>query len=144
MELGEAYKVLELTPGANEEAVRDARKLLAKVWHPDRHANDPELEKRAQHKLADINTAFEAIRDAKFPLAAAAKPKPVEVAAVPRAEAKPEPPAPPAADSNLELVPRRSRALVGHEARRRTRRHRRALDRVDDFLVVGAVRALRR
>ena len=107
MELGEAYKVLELTPGANEEAVRDARKLLAKVWHPDRHANDPELEKRAQHKLADINTAFEAIRDAKFPLAAAAKPKPVEVAAVPRAEAKPEPPAPPAADSNLELVPRR-------------------------------------
>jgi DnaJ domain len=109
MELAEAYRVLELTPGANEEAVRDARKLLAKVWHPDRHANDPELEKRAQQKLADINTAFEAIRDAKFPPAGAAKakadakPDPVGVAKV---AAKPEP-SPPKAESNLEMVPRR-------------------------------------
>src|SRR6188768_3595072 len=67
MDLREAYRVLELEPGANEDAVRDARKLLAKVWHPDRHANDPELAKKAQDKLADINTAFEAIRAAKFP-----------------------------------------------------------------------------
>jgi len=112
MELGEAYKVLEVTPGANEEAVRDARKLLAKVWHPDRHANDPELEKRAQQKLADINTAFEAIRDAKFPTPGAAKAKtaapkaeasPGSVAAVPKPEARSEP----APESNLELVPRR-------------------------------------
>jgi hypothetical protein len=110
MELGEAYRVLELTPGANEEAVRDARKLLAKVWHPDRHANDPELEKRAQQKLADINTAFEAIRDAKFPPPGAAtakaappRPDPVGVAKV---AAKPEPAAR-ATESNLELVPRR-------------------------------------
>jgi hypothetical protein len=115
MELGEAYKVLEVPPGANEEAVRDARKLLAKVWHPDRHANDPELEKRAQQKLADINTAFEAIRDAKFPPAGAAKAKAAapaaevtagSVAAVAKTEGKPES-APPAVESTLELVPRR-------------------------------------
>jgi hypothetical protein len=103
MDLGEAYRVLELTPGANEEAVRDARKLLAKVWHPDRYANDPALEKRAQQKLADINTAFEAIRDAKFPPGTAAKPVAVATAAKP----EPAPAPPPAAGSNIELVPRR-------------------------------------
>ncbi|MEO8700312.1 MAG: DnaJ domain-containing protein [Kofleriaceae bacterium] len=103
MDLREAYRVLELSPGATEEAVRDARKTLAKVWHPDRHANDPELQKKAEQKLADINTAFEAVRDAKFPPAPAAgpapTPKPAPVVARP-----PEPAKPMTYD---DLVPRR-------------------------------------
>ena len=67
MELREAYRVLELAPGATEEAVRDARKTLVKVWHPDRHANDPELQKRAEIKLGEINAAFEAVRAGGVP-----------------------------------------------------------------------------
>lgn len=67
MDLRQAYQILELSVGASEDAVRDARKLLAKVWHPDRHANDPELQKKAEQKLSDVNAAFEVIRAAKFP-----------------------------------------------------------------------------
>jgi hypothetical protein len=67
VELRDAYRVLDIYVGANDEVVREARKTLAKVWHPDRHVNDPELARKAQSKLADINTAFEIIRSAKFP-----------------------------------------------------------------------------
>src|SRR5512138_607740 len=93
MELRDAYRVLEIAVGASEDDVRDARKTLAKVWHPDRHANDPELAKKAEAKLADVNTAFETIRKAKFP---SSIPEPVPVAtSAPRPEPpKPDPPMP--------------------------------------------------
>lgn len=97
MTVGEAYRVLELEPGATEAAVRDARKLLAKVWHPDRHASDPALQAVAEKKLGLINAAFETLRDAGYPPA----PRP-------RAPSQPPPPkfekvAPPP----IELVTRR-------------------------------------
>jgi DnaJ family protein B protein 4 len=103
MDLREAYRVLEVPVGASEAAVREARKTLAKVWHPDRHANDPELAKKAQQKLADINTAFEAIRAASFP-SSVAEPK-----AAPATPPRPAPPpaAPPPVAANIEFVPRR-------------------------------------
>ena len=103
MELREAYTILELDPGASEEAVRDARKTLVKVWHPDRHANDPELQKRAEIKLAEINAAFEAVRTAGFPSAVPAA-KPAEPAPPPpKAAPAPVPPV----QSTIEIVPRR-------------------------------------
>jgi len=99
MDLRDAYRVLELAVGANEAAVRDARKTLAKVWHPDRHANDPELQKRAQIKLAEVNEAFALVRAAGFPASApAAAPKPAAPPAPPRA-AEPR--------SELDFVPPR-------------------------------------
>ncbi len=101
MDLREAYRLLDLAVGASEDAVREARKTLAKVWHPDRHANDPDLAKKAQQKLADINAAFETIRDAKFP-ASLPDPKP----AAPSREG-PAPTPPPPVDSQIEFVPRR-------------------------------------
>lgn len=101
MDLREAYRVLEVPVGASEDAVREARKTLAKVWHPDRHANDPELAKKAQQKLADINTAFEMIRAAKFP-SSVEEPRPK-----PGPGPAPRPPAPPPPPANIEFVPRR-------------------------------------
>src|SRR5262249_21737941 len=69
-------------------------------WHPDRHANDPEVARKAQEKLADINAAYETIRRAKFP-SRVAEPAP---AAKPKREPKPRPePAPP----SIEFAPRR-------------------------------------
>jgi hypothetical protein len=100
MELREAYKVLELEPGASEEAVRDARKTLVKVWHPDRHTNDPELQKRAEIKLAEINAAFEAVRAAGFPAVL-----PIAKPAEPPPKAAPAPVPP--VQSKIEIVPRR-------------------------------------
>ena len=104
MELRKAYEILEVAEGANEEAIKDARKLLAKVWHPDRHANDPELQKRAQDKLAAVNEAFEVIRKAGFP-AGAPKPEAKKPAPTPP---KPEPPrSEPVKISEIEFVPHR-------------------------------------
>lgn len=116
MDLRDAYRVLELPVGAGEDAVRDARKTLAKVWHPDRYTSDPALAARAARKLADINAAFEQIRDAKFPSSVPAPaPAPVASPAPAPAPASPPPrdptppptraaPPPPAA---IEFVPRR-------------------------------------
>jgi type IV secretory pathway protease TraF len=97
MELRAAYGVLEVAVGASEEVVRDARKTLMKVWHPDRHANDPALEKRAQIKVAEVNTAFEAIRAAGFP-PPGPEPAPKAITAAP---------VPPVSTGTIELVPRR-------------------------------------
>ncbi len=103
MDLRGAYVVLEVAPGATEEAVRDARKTLAKVWHPDRHAGDPALQKRAEQKLADVNSAYELVRAAGFPSTLPGEPR--------KAATEPGPPQilepPPAQHSTLEIVPRR-------------------------------------
>jgi hypothetical protein len=104
VELHEAYRILDVAAGADEDAVREARKTLAKVWHPDRHTNDPELASKAQAKLADINTAFETIRAAKFPSSVAVPGPPSKPTPAP-ATWTPRPPSP--ADSPIELVPRR-------------------------------------
>ncbi len=105
MELRKAYEILEVAEGANEEAIKDARKLLAKVWHPDRHANDPELQKRAQDKLAAVNEAFEVIRKAGFPAGKAPNPEAKKPQPTPP---KSEPPrSEPVKISEIEFVPHR-------------------------------------
>lgn len=112
MELDEAYQILEVEPGADEETVREARKTLAKVWHPDRHANDPALQAKAQDKLADVNAAFELVEKAGFPKAVPKPPPPR--AEPPKAEPpKAEPPKPAARlDPDAFEPPRRIRWSV--------------------------------
>ena len=60
-DISECYRVLELEPGATLEDVKHSYRELVKVWHPDRFANDPNLQKRAQEKLKQINLAYERI-----------------------------------------------------------------------------------
>jgi outer membrane protein assembly factor BamE (lipoprotein component of BamABCDE complex) len=109
MDLSDAYRVLELPAGASEDTVREARKTLAKVWHPDRHANDPELQRKAEIKLSEINAAFETIRDASFPAAASPPPAapPVRPATTPGVQPGPKPWSAPPVQSNIEIVGRR-------------------------------------
>ena len=57
----EAYRILDLEPGADLGSVRQAYRLLVKVWHPDRFANDPKLQAFSDDKLKDINASYEAI-----------------------------------------------------------------------------------
>ena len=57
----EAYRTLDLEPGADLGSVRQAYRLLVKVWHPDRFANDPKLQAFSDEKLKDINASYEAI-----------------------------------------------------------------------------------
>lgn len=63
-DLQNCYRVLELEPGATQEDVRQAYRELVKVWHPDRFAHDPKLQKKAQEKLKQINLAYETTKAA--------------------------------------------------------------------------------
>ena len=56
------YEKLGLTMGASEEDVKTAYRDLVQVWHPDRFSHNPTLQKKAQEKLKEINTAYEAVK----------------------------------------------------------------------------------
>ncbi|MDZ4654476.1 MAG: DnaJ domain-containing protein [Coriobacteriia bacterium] len=53
-----ASKVLGLTAGATLDDAKKAYRRLCKVWHPDRFTDDPDLQKDATAKLAEINSAY--------------------------------------------------------------------------------------
>ncbi len=53
------YAILDLTPSASPADVRQAYRDLVQVWHPDRFAHDPRLQRKAQVKLQSINDAYE-------------------------------------------------------------------------------------
>jgi DnaJ-like protein len=52
------YHILGLEPGVSLEELKQTHRDLVKVWHPDRFADDPRLEKKAQEKLKEINEAY--------------------------------------------------------------------------------------
>src|SRR5713226_6664096 len=60
-ETAKAYRTLDLQPVADLGLVRQAYRVLVKVWHPDRFGNDPKLQAISDEKLKDINTSYEAI-----------------------------------------------------------------------------------
>lgn len=59
--LHEAYKILELPPGADWAAVKKKYRFLSTVWHPDRMAND-DFKKQAEEKLKAINNARDVLK----------------------------------------------------------------------------------
>ncbi|MEO8844417.1 MAG: DnaJ domain-containing protein [Kofleriaceae bacterium] len=67
MDLAGAYRVLEIAPGASKDEAREAKIVLAKVWHPDRHQGDPKVHDRADRKLREINEAYTFLETAGFP-----------------------------------------------------------------------------
>ncbi|KAF0177979.1 MAG: heat shock protein DnaJ domain protein [Limisphaerales bacterium] len=63
--LQECYRLLDVEPDASLEEVKRSYRELVKVWHPDRFANDPSLQAKAQEKLKQINLAYERLCEAK-------------------------------------------------------------------------------
>ena len=59
-------KILGLKPGASQEEVNQAYRDLANVWHPDRFAGNPRLQKKAEEKIKEINAAYENIKSFYF------------------------------------------------------------------------------
>ena len=57
----DALQVFGLGKDATETEIRNAYRILVKVWQPDRLQDDPELKEEAENKLKDINTAFESL-----------------------------------------------------------------------------------
>lgn len=55
----EALQVLGLEMDAGESDIRSARRLLVKIWQPDRFPDDEKMREAAETKLNDVNSAFE-------------------------------------------------------------------------------------
>jgi tetratricopeptide (TPR) repeat protein len=62
MDITHYYELLGLKIGASEEEIKGAYRDLAKVWHPDRFAHDPLLQRKAEEKLKEINEAYQKIQ----------------------------------------------------------------------------------
>jgi hypothetical protein len=78
VELDESYRLLEVNPAVTDAELKSAHRDLTKVWHPDRFAHDPVMQRKAQEKLKAINEAYDTIRAARA------------------GEPRPSPPSPPA------------------------------------------------
>lgn len=52
------FDLLGLRPGATPAEIKSAYRDMAKVWHPDRFAQDPRLQQKAQERLKEINEAY--------------------------------------------------------------------------------------
>lgn len=61
----ESYRILDVSPSASPAEIKLAYRRLAKVWHPDRFAEDPELQAMATAKLAVINQAYAYLKEVK-------------------------------------------------------------------------------
>ncbi|MBF6589389.1 MAG: metallopeptidase family protein [Ktedonobacterales bacterium] len=56
--------MLGLAPAASAEAIRQAYRRLAKLWHPDRYATaPPELRTRAERRILALNRAYAVLSD---------------------------------------------------------------------------------
>ena len=60
--INKSYRVLGLHPSSSQEEIKKAYRDLAQVWHPDRFAHNPRLQKKAQDNLKRINEAYETLR----------------------------------------------------------------------------------
>ncbi|MBQ8174634.1 MAG: J domain-containing protein [Clostridia bacterium] len=55
------YIVLGVSRDASEEEIKAAYRKLARRYHPDRYANDPEGARAAEEKMKEINEAYDAV-----------------------------------------------------------------------------------
>lgn len=57
------YKILEVTPDANDEEVKKAYRQMALKYHPDRLNHlGPEVQQSAKEKFQELNAAYNAIK----------------------------------------------------------------------------------
>lgn len=55
-------ELLEVSPSASAEEIQKSFRELIKVWHPDRFADQPELQRRATQKTSELTRAFQWLR----------------------------------------------------------------------------------
>lgn len=55
------YRTLELDEGADFEEIRKSYRRLLRLYHPDRHANDPEKYKAATEVTRKITEAYDGL-----------------------------------------------------------------------------------
>ena len=55
------YSVLGVSPTATDEEIKQAYRKLARRYHPDNYATDPDAARHAEEKMKEINEAYERI-----------------------------------------------------------------------------------
>jgi hypothetical protein len=58
-DLRRAWAVFGLRPGSSVDDLRGRYRALAKQWHPDRYARDPQGQKEAEIQMRVVNSAYE-------------------------------------------------------------------------------------
>ncbi len=53
------YTVLGVERGATEEEIKAAYRRLARRYHPDRYASDPQAARQAEEKMKEVNEAYD-------------------------------------------------------------------------------------
>ena len=62
MDILQCYALLGIQHTATPEEVKKAYRNLAKIWHPDRHTNNPALKTKAEAEIKKINLAYASIK----------------------------------------------------------------------------------
>ena len=60
----DALNALDLEMDATEAQIRNAYRLLVKVWHPDRFQTDQKLKEAAETKVKEVNSAYDFLTSA--------------------------------------------------------------------------------
>lgn len=65
MDIQTSYEIMGLEPGTPPAEVKQCYRDLVNVWHPDRFANNPRLQKKAEEQLKAINAAYAVLKDVR-------------------------------------------------------------------------------
>ena len=63
MDLDQSLELFELRKNFTAEELDQSYKDLVQVWHPDRYANNPRLQQKADEKLKEINSGYELLKE---------------------------------------------------------------------------------
>lgn len=62
MDIQRCLEILELDQTASIADVNQAYKDIVNVWHPDRFTHNPRLQRKAEGKIKEINTAYATLK----------------------------------------------------------------------------------
>lgn len=60
-DINKYYEILGLKSGSSKEEIKQAYKDLLNIWNPSKHADDIQLQQKAQEKIKEIDNAYEKI-----------------------------------------------------------------------------------